>query len=163
MEGHEEIHVGSGSTTAAASSPKPITDKPSRLLTADEILTVDDIGSSIERVEVPEWGGHVFVKALTGLQRERYLDSMRTIIGTGQDATVQVILAHGSAKLAALSICDEKGSLMFERNEPTIAKLAQKSSKALDRVVDVASRLSGLDKKAADEAKNASAGLTDLN
>lgn len=113
-----------------------------RVLNADAILAAED--ESIDSVEVPEWGGVVYVKSMTGLQREKYLESMRQQIGQGRNATVKVILQYGSAKLAALTLCDQNGNLLFDRKPQTIEALAKKSSRALDRVVDKASKMNGL-------------------
>jgi len=122
---------------------EPVNGQPVRVLTANDIFAVEDI--KIVPVDVPEWGGMVYVKAMTGLQREKYIQSMRQIIGKGNDATVAVILEHGSGKLAALTICDAKGNLLFDRSPETIKKLGQKSARALERVVDASAKLNGLD------------------
>ena len=44
------------------------------LLTKEQMLAADDIKS--ERVEVPEWGGDVMVRGLTGTQRDAWEASM---------------------------------------------------------------------------------------
>ena len=40
------------------------------LLSKDQILSADDIQS--QRVPVPEWGGEVMVRGLTGSQRDQW-------------------------------------------------------------------------------------------
>ena len=40
------------------------------ILTRDQILQANDLVT--ETVEVPEWGGSVFVKSLTGVERDQF-------------------------------------------------------------------------------------------
>lgn len=144
--------------TAGDKAAKP----PVKILSATDIFAAEQI--TIEPVDVPEWGGAIYVRTMSALQREKYLTSMRKIVGTGKDASVQVILTYGSAKLVALTACDAQGNLLFDRAPETIEKLSQLSAKAMERVVDAAAKLNGLSddkpKTPAEEAKNASAGLT---
>ena len=44
------------------------------VLTREQILKADDM--TTERVPVPEWGGEVLVKSLTGRQRDEFEGSM---------------------------------------------------------------------------------------
>ena len=44
------------------------------LLTRDKILSADDIRS--ERVKVPEWGGEVIVREMTGAERDEWEGSV---------------------------------------------------------------------------------------
>jgi len=106
------------------------------LLTREAILTALDIVT--ERVAVPEWGGDVLVRGLTGAERDGYEATLVKLRGT--DATIN--LANARAKLVACSIVDEAGALVF--TERDVAALAKKSAAALQRVFDVAQRLSGL-------------------
>jgi hypothetical protein len=134
--------------------------QPIRVLNAEDILQVSDI--KVVPVDVPEWGGMVYVRAMTAIDREKYIESMRQTIGVGKDASVQVILRFGSAKLAALTLCNSEGVLLFDKKPETIQALAQKSAKAMERVVDAAAKLNGLDddeekKKAVETAKKGSA------
>jgi hypothetical protein len=128
----------------------------SRALTAQDILNLSD--SRIERVEVPEWGGHVYVRSLSGTERERYIESIRELRGRGRKQDYKIILAESGAKLAVRTMCDEKGNLMFTAAD--VKKLGEKSSKALQRVIDVAGKLNGLDDESEEEAKNDSPGAT---
>ena len=102
------------------------------MLTKDQILSAQDLQR--EEVDVPEWGGKVWVQAMTG---------------TARDAFEAGILKGGKleshnlrAKLAVASIVDDKGAPMF--TESDIDKLGGKSAAALDRISAVAQRLSGL-------------------
>ncbi len=104
-------------------------------LTKTQILAVDDI--QYQDVDVPEWGGTVRVKALTGTER----DSLEQSMIEGRGKAREMNLANFRAKLAAHSIVDEKGKRIF--NDLDVFDLGRKSGAALARVFNVASRLSG--------------------
>jgi len=113
------------------------------LLSRDEILSASDL--TFEVVDVPEWGGAVRVRGLTATERDHFESSL--IQGTGK---IQKINTQNiRSKLCTLTIVDEEGVRMF--NDADIAILGQKSAAALDRVYDVASRLSKLSKDDVDE------------
>jgi hypothetical protein len=124
-----------------------------KTLGRDDILSADDI--RIEQVDVPEWGGTVYIRTLTGLQRERYVESIRRTVGHGKKQSVEIVLQQSGAKLAAQTLCDESGKLLF--TEADIPALARKSARALQRVIDASARLNGLDDEAENDAKNDSA------
>ena len=105
-------------------------------LSRDDILKADDL--HIEDVEVPEWGGIVRVCGLSG--RERADFQISTIQLRGKE-TIPV-LSNLQAKLVARAIVDEDGHRMF--TDQDITALGEKSSTTLERVFQVASRLSGL-------------------
>ena len=67
----------------------------SNLLTRDTMLSASDI--EIELVEVPEWGGHVFVKGMSGTERDQFEASITE--QRGKDARVN--MANIRAKLSA--------------------------------------------------------------
>lgn len=105
-------------------------------LKREDILKVSDIQKQL--VSVPEWGGEVYVKGLTGAERDKFESGM--IENRGKDQKVN--LANIRAKLASLSICDEDGKRLF--TESDVQALSQKSATALQRVFEVAQKLSGL-------------------
>lgn len=109
------------------------------ILNKRQILDAPDLKT--EDVEVPEWGGTVRVRALTGTQRDAYQFSIVHI--EGNEATSD--MTNVSAKLVAASLIDEQGNLLF--NESEVAALGRKSARALQRVFEAASRLSGLTKE----------------
>jgi hypothetical protein len=106
------------------------------VLSKDEILSASDI--KIEKVAVPEWGGEVYVKGMTGAERDKFEASIIEIRGSTQKAN----LVNVRAKLACYTICDEAGVRLFKEEE--IVELAKKSAQALQRIFDVAQRLSGI-------------------
>lgn len=110
-------------------------EKVRRILGKRDILEAADMNT--EEVEVPEWGGVVIVRALTGTERDSY---EADIFATGTPG--QYNLQNIRAKLAARTMIDEQGVRLFSDSE--VSKLGLKSASALDRVFGVAQRLSGL-------------------
>jgi len=111
-----------------------------------------------EIVEVPEWGGSVKVKALTGSERDKYESDSLTGRGRNRD----INLANIRARLVALTVIDDNGKPLFSSID--IAALGGKSAKALDRIFDVAQRLSGISEEDIEElAKNSESGQSDAS
>lgn len=103
-----------------------------------EILGADD--RRFKEVEVPEWGGTVLLRAISGAERDSFEASI--IERNGKDVEVNHINLR--AKLVALSIVNPDGSRVFSDDD--IKALGQKSAAALDRVFAAAQQLSGLSK-----------------
>jgi hypothetical protein len=108
----------------------------SKYLTREAVLTANDIQR--EEVDVPEWGGSVLVQALMGDERDALEASM--IKGKGKKA--QVNLENLRAKVVARCVVDEDGVHIF--SDADIPALGKKSAAALNRVYEVAQRLSGI-------------------
>lgn len=118
-------------------------------LTRDAILKVDDLDS--EWVPVPEWGGEVLVKALTGRERDAFEASCqqeRPILDArGKPVKGRTEMVYNRqnvrAKLVVRSIVDDQtGERMFTDGDAE--HLGKKSAAALDRVFEVAAKLSRL-------------------
>ena len=105
------------------------------MLSKDDILKADDL--SQETVPVPEWGGEVIVKAMTGAERDDFECAIH------RDGIKN--FDNIRARLCVMSIVDESGKKVFSPAD--IEELGQKNGKALDRVFGVAKRLSGIGKK----------------
>lgn len=106
------------------------------VLTRDEILQVSDI--KIELVPVPEWGGEVYVKGMTGIERAKFERGVFTMRGQDQILNIDRL----REKLAVLTVCDEGGKSLF--TDEDMRALGQKSAAALQRIFTAAQRLSGL-------------------
>ena len=104
------------------------------LLSRDAILSAEDLEK--ELVHVPSWGGHVYVRALTGAERDAFEASM--VDQRGRDRKMN--LKNLRARLCALTICDEEGNRLFSDSD--VEALGKKSAAALTRVFAVAQRLS---------------------
>lgn len=114
-------------------------------LTAQEVLDVRDV--KIERVDVPEWGGHIFVRSLRGDQLDAY-DASFIDVKTGERN-----LANMRARLVVLAACDSDGTRIFA--DAQVDAVGAKNAKALDRVHDAAERLNKLTPaQLAEAAKN---------
>lgn len=107
------------------------------MLTKDQILNVKDY--QIEEVEVPEWGGSVFVRGLTGAERDEYEASMVQFQGS---KVKSMEIRNIRARMAAYAICDADGNRVFSSSD--VLALSKKSAAALDRIMTVAARLSGM-------------------
>ncbi|MFJ5728801.1 hypothetical protein [Streptomyces paradoxus] len=105
-------------------------------LSAEQILDADDLAH--EDVKVPEWGGTVRVRELPGTERDKFEAQF-----VGKDgASVRAEGLEGfRARLAAAAIVDENGKQLF-RSAAETKRLGEKSARALQRVCDVATRLS---------------------
>ena len=105
-------------------------------LKREDILEIQDI--EIEEVEVPEWGGTVCVKGMSGLERDAFEASIVQAKGKGTKVNMENI----RAKLAAQTLCDEQGERLF--TDADVKLLGKKSAVALQRVFVVAQKLSGI-------------------
>lgn len=114
------------------------------ILKREDILNAVDIKS--ETVSVPEWGGEVYVRGMTGAERDRFEGSIIEMKSGGKQS---FNMENVRAKLCQFCICDENGKRLFAEND--VAALAKKSALALQRVYDVAAKLSGLGEKEIEE------------
>src|SRR5258708_13142643 len=105
-------------------------------LSKDDILKVEDIKS--EEIEVPEWGGSVMVRGLTGRERDEFEAGIMERRGKRLFPNV----ANGRAKLVARCCVDHDGQPLF--NTPDAQDLGGKSAAAMERIYEVAARLSGM-------------------
>ena len=111
----------------------------SNILNREAILNIQDLKT--EEVEVPEWGGAVLVRALTGAERDQF---EATVVET-KGKNTRVNLVNARAKLVAMSVVDEEGNKLFTPAD--VAALGKKSAAALARIFDVAMRLAGISEK----------------
>ena len=111
-------------------------------LTRDAILAARDIET--EEVAVPQWGGTVMVRGMTGTERDAFEAGL--IVETKgrrkRGGDPEVNLKNARAKLCVCCIVDENGSRVFRMEDAKA--LGQKSGAAIDLIYDVAMRLSGI-------------------
>ena len=115
------------------------------LLGRDQILGAVDL-EHVD-VDVPEWGGTVRVRMMTGAERDAF--EAATVVRHGKK--VETNLANIRARLVALCVVDEKGERLF--SEADAEALGKKSGAALGRVFEAAQRLNGLTEEAAAAAE----------
>lgn len=125
----------------------------SSLLTRDQILSAPDI--TTEDVEVPEWGGTVRVRGLSASQRDAFESASVAVKGKKIDPNFINI----RARLVALAVVDDNGDQMFTNAD--IKALGEKSAAPIDRIFDVASRLSGVSEGDIDQLEGNSNGQSD--
>ena len=106
------------------------------ILSREQILSKNDLAK--ELIPVPEWGGEVWVRGMTGAERDSF--EMDVVEQRGKKTAVN--MNNMRAKLCSRSICDEKGKLLF--TEADVKGLGEKSAAALSRIFMVAQRLSGI-------------------
>lgn len=107
-----------------------------KLLTRDAILQAEDLPT--EDIEVEEWGGAVRVRALTGAERDAFEQS----IVEQRGKSTRVNMRNIRAKLVALTVVDGDGKRLFSDKDAEL--LGKKSAVALNRVFEIAQKLSGL-------------------
>ncbi len=113
-------------------------------LSRDAILAVEDLPR--EYVEVPEWGGGVWVRTMTGSERDRWERQFVDEQGKPRKSTE---IEHLRAALVVHCVVDDNGQKLFD--EADIPALGAKSGKALDRLFAVAQRLNGFRKEDIEE------------
>ena len=122
-------------------------------LSRDAILQREDIKT--EDVEVPEWGGTVRVRGMTGVQRDAFEASLIQQPETNgrrrrkQQEQQQTNMENIRAKLTAWCCVDDQGGRLFAESD--VQALGGKSAAALARIFDVATRLSGITEEDVDE------------
>ena len=105
----------------------------------DQILEADDLPS--ELVEVPEWKVTVEVRGMTGTDRDAYEAKAVALKRGGTD--IELRLADFRSKLLVKCLFDpESGERVFADNEAQ--KLGAKSGQVIERLFEVAGRLSGM-------------------
>src|SRR5215472_6825818 len=106
-------------------------------LSRDDILKAED-GGTVE-VDVPEWGGTVLVRGMTGRERDEFETSM---LERGRGGRMVPNPVNTRAKVIARCIVDDDGKRLFTAAD--VQALGDKSGAAIDRVFEVAARLSGM-------------------
>lgn len=115
------------------------------VLNKADILAADDL--PVAAVPVPEWGGSVHVRALTGTERDQFEEWVAGRKPGDERPSSKAV----RGRLASLVICDEKGRRLFTDDESGM--LGDKAGKALDRVILKARDLSGMAPGDAEEAR----------
>src|SRR4051812_1625760 len=120
------------------------------MLTRDQILAVS-AALPRETVEVPEWGGPVTVRCMTGTDRDRF----EILMAKGDRANYRALLV-------VFTTCDESGKRLF--TEADARALGEMPASALDRVATAAVRVSRITAGDVEElAKNSESGPSDAS
>lgn len=99
------------------------------------ILAADDVRK--EKINVPEWKGDVFLRVLTGTDRDRFEESYA-------DQKMKAF----RIRFLLLALCDESGDRLFSDDEADI--LGKKSSVVINRLFEAGWKLNAFTQEAVD-------------
>ena len=99
------------------------------------ILAADDVRK--EKVAVPEWGGDVYLRVLSGTDRDRFEESYA-------DQKMKAF----RIRFLLMALCDERGERLFADDEGDI--LGKKSSVVINRLFEAGWRINALSQEAVD-------------
>lgn len=103
------------------------------------ILAAGDI--KLDKVTVPEWGGDVYLRTISGIDRDQF-----------EEGYSEQKMKNFRARFLVLTLCDEKGDRLFTDAE--VAELAKKSSLVLNRLFEKAWGFNAFTNEAVDDLGN---------
>lgn len=109
------------------------------------------------RLVVPELGGAIYVRGMSGRERDRFEEDIR--IKKGKRAG-QADLRNFRARMAAKVIVDKDGNRLLNDSEEDIAVLSKLGASVLDRIISKCQELSGTSDEDAENLGNDSASPT---
>lgn len=112
-------------------------------LDSKSILAANDV--RLEKVNVPEWGGDVYLKVISGTDRDRFEESW----------SEQRMKAF-RIRFLLLTLCSEDGERLFSDEQADA--LGKKSSIVINRLFDAAWKLNAFTQEAVDEMGESSGG-----
>jgi hypothetical protein len=117
----------------------------------DLILAAEDI--DFEDMDVPEWGVKVRVRGMSGTDRDSFEAKMVAVRkGGAAGQEVELRLADFRSKVLVKCLVDpETQKRIFDDKDAQ--QLGLKSGAVIDRLFDVAKRLSGMDEAAEEDAR----------
>lgn len=119
-------------------------------LSKDVILAAQD--TIIQQIHCPEWGGDVYAKSISGRDRDAWEFFLSGERKKAQEEKRYYNPKHFRASCLVMSLCNKEGTLLF--TEKDVEALSGKSSKVLDRLFDVVSKINGLGQDVEEAAKN---------
>lgn len=115
----------------------PLLDR-SAILNAQDLMTED--------IEVPEWGGSIRLRTLTGTDRDKFeADSVEH-----RGGSTRMNLVNMRARLVSLCAVDEEGKLLFASKED-VQRLGGKSSLVLAKLFDKCREMNGMSEAEVEE------------
>lgn len=117
------------------------------LLNRNQILAAPDQSAGLTTIEVPEWGGEVSIRVMTGRERDRFETAFSKDPGNNL-----------RARLVALCVADEAGRPIF--TEVDVQALGEKNANALHRVFEAALKANSIGKKDVAEVEKNSGAAT---
>ena len=92
-------------------------------LSKKAILAANDV--KLDKVHVPEWGDDVFIKTLSGTERDAFEDAYST-----------EKMKNFRSRFLVLTLCDDKGERLFTDEE--VDSLGSKSAAVINRIFEKA-------------------------
>lgn len=121
----------------------------SKLLKKEDLLTKANLKT--EKVELTN--GHVFVREMTGKEKEQWELSMvkqKPSGEKGKPVEYETTLENFKAKLAVVTTCDDQGNLLFtDKDVDNLNKYIRASD--LEKIVNVAQKLNAITQQDKDE------------
>lgn len=145
IDGNPEAQSGN-STPSKCEMKRPVSMSEddiqnSKELCADDILSATD--SKILPIDLSEWGGHAYIRVVSGRERDRFEASLL-------DRKGRKDLSDLRAKWAFLILCKKDGTPLFTKTAD-VSKLANKSCVPLDRILGLGMELNAMSQDDIDE------------
>lgn len=127
------------------------------MTTLDKAAILAAKDREIAAVDVPEWGGEVYVQAMSAAQVATFkaLSLAAVDMSTGSAEEFRVkdfsVIAALECKVVAWCLCDENGKRLFTDAE--VEALGEKSPTVIERIADRAVEISGIRTTVADAKK----------
>ncbi len=122
-------------------------------LTKEQILAVQDVQPVA--VEIPEWGGTVYVRPMSAGERDRWEGDLLERSEKRKEGVAKAV-ENLRAVFLSKCLCDQDGKLLFGPDD--IEALSGKSYRAVDRAYEAAQSLNGLSEADVAELEKNSAG-----
>lgn len=104
------------------------------ILTREQIDAIDDLTVKMIEVEVPEWGGSVFIRPMTVSELDDYSNAVVRAKAKG--------LSDFRSKLVAYCLCDAKGERLYSDEE--IQLIARHNAVVVNRLYEASDALNDI-------------------
>lgn len=111
-----------------------------RILSAADIFAVDDFES--KKIYVPQWKGSVYIKTMSGTERDAFESST---VKVGKDGKQEQDMVNFRARFLSNVLTDADGVKLF-KNAREVVMLGQKAVPALDLLFKEAQELNSMSK-----------------
>lgn len=104
------------------------------------------VAPRMERVDLPEWDGFIYVREMSAKARDAFENSTVTLDANGN---LEKDLTNYRAKFVVLTACDETGKLVFSMDDARW--LGERQVRTVQKIFDAAQKLNGVSETAAEE------------
>jgi len=109
-----------------------------QFLTKDAIKSID-VPIRMEKVELPEWDGFIYVREMSAKARDAFENSTFTFDSKGR---LDKNLSNYRAKFVVLTACDETGKLVFTPEDAEW--LGERQAATVQKIFDAAQKLNNV-------------------